>query len=119
MPDAQLVIGDDQILAVDLVNADGTSPGDISAASSVQVALTTADRKTVVIGPLTASSSTFGANWVGTEAVPPRVAVSITGSLTTGLTMRDLAVEVQVILAGTKTTYFGRQRVALVRGLIP
>jgi hypothetical protein len=119
MSDASLVAGDDQVLTVDLYTDDDISVGDISAATSVQVALCTSDRKTVVCGPYTAVSSHPSAAWAGSSTVAPRVAITVPGTDTAAKTVRDFQVEVQVIIAGLKGTYYGKKRVQLVRGAIP
>lgn len=108
-----IVTGDDIDLSVTLQTSGGSAV-DVSAATSIKVALANPTRTASVAGPYTASSGTSGASW-GSGVVVVRVPAADSAAITNA----SVLVEVQVVLGGATTTYLGTARVAVIPGVIP
>lgn len=112
MTAAVLISGDDTDVTVSLQDANGAAVS-ITGATSVLVALVRPNRAAVIAGPYTASSGYTGASW-GTGVV----VVPVPGADTLRANVPGCEIEVEVILAGKKTTYLGASRIQVVKGLI-
>lgn len=108
-----IVTGDDIDMTISLQDADGAAVN-VSAATEVKVALVNTGHTSALAGPYTATSATSGASWA-TGVVVVRVPSADSALVTSAVAL----VEVQVVLAGVKTTYFGTAAVSIVRGVIP
>ncbi len=86
----------------------------LSAATSVKVALVKQDRSGIIAGPWTASSGYVGAAWsAGT------VVVGVPAADTAATTADKADVEVQVITGGKVATYTGTRCLPILKALIP
>lgn len=95
----EIVTGDTFDLTVSLQETDGTA-SNVSAATSVKVALIRVDRASTLAGPYAASSIYTGAAWATGVIV-----LSIPGADTSGLTATSCEIEVQAIIGGKYRTW--------------
>lgn len=106
-----IVAGNDTVLSVTCLTALGVADS-FAAATSVKLAIGTVDRRQLLLGPFTLLSGS-PANWAA-----GLVACPLTAAQTATLKAAEVAVEVQVKLAGVTTSYLSTANVTVVPGLV-
>ncbi len=109
----EIVFGDDCDLSFTVLDDDG-SPLNFTGATSVKLAIVSVDRTQRLAGPYDCASDYGSSDWSAGVGQ-----VALIGVETDTIHAPWVAVEVQILLAGRRTTCVNSLPIAGIRGLIP